>query len=176
MQKNAGSVASKTVNNSGVTGLPTRIPYSTEQGIILAEQGMLAHEQGILSAGIECRRRDFRHKKTSTIYSIWFLRNDAIQQPRRLFLRQESVSDRVQARGVRALLLEFVQVLLEIPVFHLAGAQPVHVTDRRHHIDPEKIQTLPFRRLRQCCLPALPAPPWLVPNWRQRGSRKEPFC
>jgi hypothetical protein len=30
-----------------------RIPYATEQGIILAEQGILAREQGILSAGIE---------------------------------------------------------------------------------------------------------------------------
>ena len=30
-----------------------RIPYSTEQGIILAKQGILAREQGILSAGIE---------------------------------------------------------------------------------------------------------------------------
>jgi hypothetical protein len=30
-----------------------QIPYSTEQGIILAEQGILAREQRILSAGIE---------------------------------------------------------------------------------------------------------------------------
>jgi hypothetical protein len=30
-----------------------RIPYSTEQGIILAEQGLLTREQGFLSAGIE---------------------------------------------------------------------------------------------------------------------------
>ena len=30
-----------------------RIPYSTEQGIILTKQGILAREQGILSAGIE---------------------------------------------------------------------------------------------------------------------------
>jgi hypothetical protein len=29
------------------------IPYSQEQGIILADQGILAREQGILSAGIE---------------------------------------------------------------------------------------------------------------------------
>jgi hypothetical protein len=30
-----------------------RIPYSTEQGIILPEQGLLAKEQGILSADVE---------------------------------------------------------------------------------------------------------------------------
>jgi hypothetical protein len=51
----AVSVASETVNNAVVTGLPTQIPYSTEQGIILAEQGILAPEQGILPAGIEIR-------------------------------------------------------------------------------------------------------------------------
>jgi hypothetical protein len=41
------------INSGVVTGLPLRIPYSVEQGIILAEQGVLAREQGILSAGIE---------------------------------------------------------------------------------------------------------------------------
>jgi hypothetical protein len=46
--KNAAWVASKTVNYSVVTGLPIQIPYSTEQGIILAKQGILAREQGIL--------------------------------------------------------------------------------------------------------------------------------
>jgi hypothetical protein len=45
--------APETVNNGVVTGLPMPIPYSTEQGIILAEQEILAREQGILSAGIE---------------------------------------------------------------------------------------------------------------------------
>ena len=30
-----------------------RIPYSSEQGIILVKQGILEREQGILSAGIE---------------------------------------------------------------------------------------------------------------------------
>jgi hypothetical protein len=30
-----------------------RIPYATEQGIILAEQALLVREQGILSARIE---------------------------------------------------------------------------------------------------------------------------
>jgi hypothetical protein len=30
-----------------ITGLPVRIPYSLEQGIILADQGILAREQGI---------------------------------------------------------------------------------------------------------------------------------
>jgi hypothetical protein len=49
----AVSVASETVNNGVVTGLPKRIPYSTEQGIILAGQGILAREQRILSARIE---------------------------------------------------------------------------------------------------------------------------
>ena len=42
----------ETVNNGVVTGFPVRIPYSSEQGIILAQQGILAREQGILSAGI----------------------------------------------------------------------------------------------------------------------------
>ena len=42
------SVKSETVNNGVAAGLPKRIPYSTEQGIILAEQGILAGEQGIL--------------------------------------------------------------------------------------------------------------------------------
>ena len=51
--KNAVSVASETVNSGAVTGLSKRIPYSTEQGIILAEQGNLAREQGILPARIE---------------------------------------------------------------------------------------------------------------------------
>jgi hypothetical protein len=37
----------ETVNNGFVTGLSMQIPYSTEQGIILAEQGILVQEQGI---------------------------------------------------------------------------------------------------------------------------------
>jgi len=49
----AVSVAPETVKSGAVAGLPKRIPYSTEQGIILAEQGILAREQGILSARIE---------------------------------------------------------------------------------------------------------------------------
>jgi hypothetical protein len=44
------SGATKTANNGVVIGLPIRIPYSTQQGIILAEQGILARDQGILSA------------------------------------------------------------------------------------------------------------------------------
>ena len=60
----AVSVLSETVNNGVVTGLPKRIPYSTEQGIILAEQRILAQEQGILSAEIEIIvERDFQHKR-----------------------------------------------------------------------------------------------------------------
>ena len=51
--KIASSGAPETIKSGVVTGLPTRIPYSVEQGIILAEQGILAREQGILSAGIE---------------------------------------------------------------------------------------------------------------------------
>jgi hypothetical protein len=51
--KIAPSGAPETANNGAVTELTMRIPYSTEQGIILAEQGFLAREQGILSAGIE---------------------------------------------------------------------------------------------------------------------------
>jgi hypothetical protein len=70
--KTAVSVASKTVNNSVVTGLPKQIPYSTEQGIILPEQGMLAQEQGIFSAGIEIvAERDFRHNKD--VDSLFYL-------------------------------------------------------------------------------------------------------
>jgi hypothetical protein len=62
----AVSVGSETVNNTVVTGLPKRIPYSTEQGIILTEQGIFAREQGFLSGGIEIiAERDFRYIKTS---------------------------------------------------------------------------------------------------------------
>jgi hypothetical protein len=35
---------------AAVAGLPTQIPYSTEQGIISTEQGIPAQEQGILPA------------------------------------------------------------------------------------------------------------------------------
>jgi hypothetical protein len=51
--KIGASEATKTVNNAVVTGLPVRIPYTAEQGIILAEHGILAREKGISSAGIE---------------------------------------------------------------------------------------------------------------------------
>jgi hypothetical protein len=51
--KIAASGAPETENNGVVTGRSMRIPYSREQGIILAEQGIWAREQGILSAGIE---------------------------------------------------------------------------------------------------------------------------
>jgi hypothetical protein len=62
--RNEVLVASATVNNGVVTGLSTRIPYSTEQGIILAKQGIFAREQGILSTAIETiAGRDFRHKE-----------------------------------------------------------------------------------------------------------------
>ena len=105
-----------------------------------------------------------------------FREGDAIRQPRWPFLRQGSGAAGVQVRGVRALPPEFALVLLEIPVFHLEGAHPARVTDRRHHIDPETIQTLPLHLSPQRCLPALPAPPWLGLNWRQRDSRKELFC
>jgi hypothetical protein len=39
--KIAASGAPETANNGVVTGLPMRIPYSTEQGIILAATGNL---------------------------------------------------------------------------------------------------------------------------------------
>jgi len=45
--KIAASGAPETVNNDVITGLPMRIPYSLEQGIILADQGILARKQGI---------------------------------------------------------------------------------------------------------------------------------
>ena len=51
--KIATSGAATTANNTVVTGLPVQIPYSTEQGIILAEHGILAQEQGILSAELQ---------------------------------------------------------------------------------------------------------------------------
>jgi hypothetical protein len=47
------SGAPETLNSGVVAGLPTEIPYSTEQGIISAEQGILAKEQGILPGKIE---------------------------------------------------------------------------------------------------------------------------
>jgi hypothetical protein len=50
--KIAASGAPETVNNGVVTGLPMQIPYSTEQGIILAEQAILAREQGIFTGGL----------------------------------------------------------------------------------------------------------------------------
>ncbi|HTN72545.1 MAG TPA: hypothetical protein VMO00_15805 [Methylomirabilota bacterium] len=53
--ENGVSAASVTVNNVVVAGLLTRIPYSTEQGIILAEQGILLREQGIPSAKLNHR-------------------------------------------------------------------------------------------------------------------------
>jgi len=43
----------ETANNDAPTALLTQIPYSIEQGIILAEQGISAAEQGILSAEIK---------------------------------------------------------------------------------------------------------------------------
>jgi hypothetical protein len=45
--KIAASGAPEIVNNTVVTGLPIRIPCSTEQGIIFAKQGSLVQEQGI---------------------------------------------------------------------------------------------------------------------------------
>jgi hypothetical protein len=51
--KIAASGAPETVNNAAVTGLLGRIPYSTEQGIILVEQGIPTREQGISPAKIE---------------------------------------------------------------------------------------------------------------------------
>jgi RNase H-fold protein (predicted Holliday junction resolvase) len=48
----------ETTINSVVIGFPMRIPYSTEQEIILPEQGLLAKEQGILSAGVEFTARE----------------------------------------------------------------------------------------------------------------------
>jgi hypothetical protein len=47
--KIAASGAPETLNSAAVAGLPMQIPYSTKQGIILAEQGILAQEQGIFS-------------------------------------------------------------------------------------------------------------------------------
>jgi hypothetical protein len=43
----------ETPNSGAVAGLPTQIPYSTEQGIISTEQGILAQEQGILPGKID---------------------------------------------------------------------------------------------------------------------------
>jgi hypothetical protein len=51
--KIAASGAPETVNSGVVTGLSTKISYSTEQGIIFAEQEILAQEQEILLAGYE---------------------------------------------------------------------------------------------------------------------------
>ena len=64
--KNAAWVASKTVNYSVVTGLPIQIPYSTEQGIILAKQGILAREQGIPTNENRSRRRPAFYSITSS--------------------------------------------------------------------------------------------------------------
>jgi hypothetical protein len=44
--KIAAQIESETANNGAVTGLSKRIPYSTEQGIILAEQGKLGGRTG----------------------------------------------------------------------------------------------------------------------------------
>jgi hypothetical protein len=55
--KIAASGAPETVNNGVVTALLMRIPYSTEQGIILAEQGILAREDTEMSAS--CQKRTF---------------------------------------------------------------------------------------------------------------------
>jgi len=51
--KIGASGAAGTVNNGVVTGLPVRIPYSAEQGIILSEHGIMAQKQGVLLGGIE---------------------------------------------------------------------------------------------------------------------------
>ena len=51
--KIGASGAAEIVNNAVVTGLPVLIPYSAEQGIILAEQGIFAREQGFFPARIE---------------------------------------------------------------------------------------------------------------------------
>jgi hypothetical protein len=45
--KIAVSGASETLSCGAVTALSMQIPYSAEQGIILAEQGILAGEQGV---------------------------------------------------------------------------------------------------------------------------------
>jgi hypothetical protein len=55
--KIVASGAPETANNGVATGLPVRIPYSIEQGNILAEQGLLAREQGISLAGIHINER-----------------------------------------------------------------------------------------------------------------------
>ena len=49
--KIAALAAWETIESAVITGLPMRIPYSTELGIIFVDQGILAREQGILSAG-----------------------------------------------------------------------------------------------------------------------------
>jgi hypothetical protein len=51
--KIGASGAAEIVNNAVVTGLPELIPYSAEQGIILADQGIFAREQGFFPARIE---------------------------------------------------------------------------------------------------------------------------
>jgi hypothetical protein len=47
LYKIAASGAPETVNNGGVAGLPMRVPYATEQGIIFVKRGSLAPEQRI---------------------------------------------------------------------------------------------------------------------------------
>jgi hypothetical protein len=47
-EKIATPEAAETVNLAVVTEVMAQIPYSEEQGIILAEQGILEGEQGIL--------------------------------------------------------------------------------------------------------------------------------
>jgi hypothetical protein len=42
-----------TANNAVVTELSARIPYSAEQGNILAEHGIFARKEGILSVWIQ---------------------------------------------------------------------------------------------------------------------------
>ena len=56
----------ETANSAAVTWLPARIPYSSEQGIILVEQGTPTREQGFFPAGIEIiTGRDFLQKRPS---------------------------------------------------------------------------------------------------------------
>jgi hypothetical protein len=62
--KIAASGTPETASNGVVAALPAQIPYSTKQGIILAEQGLSAEEQGILPAKIDIITRcDFSEKR-----------------------------------------------------------------------------------------------------------------
>ena len=61
--KIGASGAAEIVNNAVVTGLPVLIPYSAEQGSILADHGILARYQRILSAELKSMPNEISDKK-----------------------------------------------------------------------------------------------------------------